>query len=71
MPIYKRSLKKGIRFYFRGSYLGELYHSKAIYHTKQESKRASSLVPRQASLLDVSFCAVYCQQNRNLTGVLA
>jgi integrase len=40
MPQYSRRLKKGIRWYYKFSYLGITYHSKAIYHTKQETAKA-------------------------------
>ena len=40
MPQYQRKLKKGLRWYYKFSYLGQVYHSKAIYRTKQDAKRA-------------------------------
>jgi len=40
MPQYKRKLSKGIRWYYKFSYLGKTYFSKAIYHTKQEASKA-------------------------------
>ena len=40
MGQYKRKLKKGWRWYFSGQYLGEKYHSKAIYHSKTECVKA-------------------------------
>jgi integrase len=43
MGIYKRKLTKGLRHYYRGQYLGIKYHSQAIYHTKQEAKRAEAI----------------------------
>lgn len=40
MGAYRRKLKKGIRFFYSGQYLGVKYHSKAIFLTKQEANRA-------------------------------
>lgn len=41
MGQYRRKLKKrGWRWYYRGQYLGQKYHSKAIYLTKKEAKDA-------------------------------
>ncbi len=40
MGQYKRKLKKGIRFYYSGQYLGQHYFSKAIYHSKSECAKA-------------------------------
>jgi integrase len=39
-PCYKRKLSKGERWYYRGSYLSVKYHSQAIYHSKQEARKA-------------------------------
>lgn len=40
MGQYSRRIKKGLRFYYSGQYLGTKYFSKAIYHTKKECKDA-------------------------------
>lgn len=40
MGQYKRKLKKGYRWYYSGQYLGEKYHSKAVYHSKTECAKA-------------------------------
>lgn len=40
MPVYRRKLKKGVRFYHQGQYLGTRYCSRAIYLTQTEAKRA-------------------------------
>jgi len=37
---YKRKLKKGVRWFYSGQYLGVKYFSRAIYLTKQEAKTA-------------------------------
>ena len=37
--IYKRKLKKGQRWYYRGMYLRQKYHSQAIYLTKHEARK--------------------------------
>jgi len=37
---YNRKIKKGIRYYYSGQYLGQKYFSKAIYLTKSECARA-------------------------------
>ena len=42
MPAYRRKLKKGERWYFRSSYLGLKYCSKAIFLTKSETKKAEA-----------------------------
>jgi integrase/recombinase XerD len=38
--VYKRKIKKGIRFFYSGQYLNQKYHSKAIYLTKGECAKA-------------------------------
>lgn len=40
MGQYRRKLKKGERWLFKGSYMGQIYGSGAIYLTKQEAKKA-------------------------------
>ena len=40
MPAYSRKLSRGVRWFFSGQYLGEKYHSKAMYHTKGECLKA-------------------------------
>lgn len=40
MGVYKRKLKKGIRWRFGGQYLGVKYFSKAIYYTRQNALKA-------------------------------
>lgn len=40
MGQYKRKLKKGIRWYYSGQYLGQKYHSRAIYISKNECAKA-------------------------------
>ena len=40
MGVYRRKLKRGVRFYFSGQYLNVKYFSRAIYKTKQEASRA-------------------------------
>ncbi|MFC1574150.1 tyrosine-type recombinase/integrase [Candidatus Latescibacterota bacterium] len=40
MGVYKRKLKKGIRWYFSGQFQGEKYFSKAIFLTKAECQKA-------------------------------
>jgi len=40
MGVYKRKLKKGIRWYFSGQYLGVKYHSRTIYLSKNEVLKA-------------------------------
>lgn len=40
MGCYARKLNKGIRWLFKGQYLNQKYHSKAIYLTKKEAKEA-------------------------------
>jgi integrase len=42
MGVYKRKLNRGIRWYYAGQFSGTRYHSRAIYHTKQEAKRAEA-----------------------------
>lgn len=42
MPQYQRKLKIGIRWWYKFSYGGIAYHSKAIYMTKNEAKRAEN-----------------------------
>lgn len=42
MGIYRRKLAKGVRWYYQGMYLAQRYHSKAIYLSKAEAKRAES-----------------------------
>ena len=42
MGQYRRKLKKGYRWYYQGQFLGNRYVSKAMYHTKQECKKAES-----------------------------
>jgi hypothetical protein len=40
MPQYKRKLKKGIRWYYKFTYDGETYFSKAIYRTQNAARKA-------------------------------
>ncbi|WP_408997911.1 tyrosine-type recombinase/integrase [Syntrophus buswellii] len=40
MGQYSRKLKRGVRWFYSGQYLGQKYFSRAIYLTKQEAKRA-------------------------------
>ncbi len=40
MSCYKRSLKRGLFFFYSGQYMGVKYHSKAIYRKKSECERA-------------------------------
>lgn len=40
MGQYKRKLKKGWRWFYSGQYLGQKYHSKAIYLNKTECAKA-------------------------------
>ncbi len=40
MPCYQRKIKKGVRWFYKGSYLRQNYHSKAIYLTKKECATA-------------------------------
>jgi len=40
MGQYRRKLKKGERWLYKGSYMGKVYGSGAIYLTKQEAKKA-------------------------------
>lgn len=40
MGQYKRKLKKGWRWFYSGMYLGETYHSKAIYLSRKECAKA-------------------------------
>ncbi len=40
MPTYKRKLAKGLRWYYKFDFDGKTYHSKAIYLTMQEAKKA-------------------------------
>lgn len=40
LGCYKRKLKRGNRWFYSGMFLGNTYHSKAIYLTKQECKAA-------------------------------
>jgi len=39
---YSRKLKRGIRYWYKFSFLGKTYYSKCIYHTKGEAKKAES-----------------------------
>jgi integrase len=43
MGCYKRSLKKGIRWYFSGQYLNQKYFSKAIYLSRAECSKAERI----------------------------
>lgn len=40
IPCYKRSLKRGIFFYYSGQYMGIKYHSKAVYRKKRDCEKA-------------------------------
>jgi len=40
MSIYVRKLAKGLRYWYKFDHNGVTYHSKAIYESKQEAKRA-------------------------------
>lgn len=42
MPQYQRKIKHGIRWWYKFSYGGLTYHSKAIYLSKNEAKRAEN-----------------------------
>jgi integrase len=42
MPQYQRKVIQGIRWWYKFSYGGLTYHSKAIYLTKNEAKRAEN-----------------------------
>lgn len=42
MGQYRRKLTKGIRWQYKGQYLGKKYHSKFIYLSKQECKQAEA-----------------------------
>jgi integrase len=42
MPQYQRKVRQGIRWWYKFSYEGLTYHSKAIYLTKNEAKRAEN-----------------------------
>ena len=42
MPQYQRKVKAGLRWWYKLSFEGKLYHSKAIYLTKNEAKRAEA-----------------------------
>jgi hypothetical protein len=37
---YSRKLKKGVRWFYSGQYLGQKYHSKTIFLTKRECTKA-------------------------------
>jgi hypothetical protein len=37
---YSRKLKKGVRWFYSGQYVGQKYHSKIIFLTKRECARA-------------------------------
>lgn len=39
MPAYRRKIKKGIRWYYSGQYLGQKYHSRAIYLSRAEAMK--------------------------------
>jgi len=43
MGSYARKLKKGVRWFYSGQYLGKKYHSRAIYRTKAECAKAERL----------------------------
>jgi integrase len=38
--VYRRKIKKGIRWYYSGQYLGQKYHSRAIYLLRAEAMKA-------------------------------
>ncbi len=40
MGQYKRKLKKGVRWFYSGQYMGNKYHSEAIYLSKTECTKA-------------------------------
>lgn len=42
MPQYQRKTSKGLRWWYKFSYNRETYHSKAIYLSKNEAKRAET-----------------------------
>ena len=42
MPQYQRKVKAGLRWWYKLSFEGKLYHSKAIFLTKNEAKRAEA-----------------------------
>ena len=42
MPVYKRRLKKGERYWYKFDFNGKTYYSKAIYKAKSEAKRAEA-----------------------------
>lgn len=48
MPQYSRKLKKGVRWYYKFTFMGQTYHSRAIYHTQHEAKKAEAARFNQA-----------------------
>ncbi|MBI5402468.1 MAG: site-specific integrase [Ignavibacteriae bacterium] len=42
MAQYPRKLKEGIRYWYKFSYQGKTFHSKCIYHTKIEARKAEN-----------------------------
>ena len=42
MPIYKRKLKDGIKFWYKFDHKNKTYHSKAEYETKSQAKKAEA-----------------------------
>ena len=40
MGQYVRKLKKGVRWFYSGQYMGQKYHSKIMFLTKRECARA-------------------------------
>lgn len=48
MPIYNKSLSKGVRFFYKFDLNGKTYRSNAIYLTKQEAKKAEAEAYQEA-----------------------
>ena len=42
MPIYRRKLSKGDKYWYKFDFNGKTYHSKAIYPSKNEAKKAEA-----------------------------
>jgi integrase/recombinase XerD len=51
MPQYKKTLRRGIRWYFKFTYEGETYFSKAIYKTQSEARKAESIRFNEAEIV--------------------
>lgn len=61
MPIYNKSVSKGLRFFYKFDLSGKTYRSKAIYHTKHEAKIAEAEAYKEAD---------YRQRNPSLSQVI-